>query len=688
MVLGLYYLTMEREGELGEGRAFGSVAEAIMAHDQHSVSLQAKIKIRVKGETLETTIGRALFNEALPADFPFIDHDVTKKALGAIVDKLAEFYPKVTVAATLDALKSLGFHWATRAGATIGIEDVVTPPRKREILDGYETQADKVQSQYEKGLITDDERRQELIEIWTKATAEVGKAMEDNFPRVNPVWMMVYSGARGNMMQIRQIAGMRGLVANPKGEIIPRPIKSNFREGLSVLEYFISTHGARKGLADTALRTADSGYLTRRLCDVAQDVIIREEDCGTDRGLVLPIALRQQAGNLVKHDHVETSVYGRTLADDIEVNGEVLAKAGSDLGDRVIDALIAGGVDEVKIRSVLTCDSKVGQCAACYGRSLAAGQLVAVGEAVGIIAAQSIGEPGTQLTMRTFHTGGVAGDDITHGLPRIVELFEARTPKGVAPIAEAAGVVSFREDAKGKKIIVTPDDGGEEVAYPITRRQKLLVEEGSRVEVGQKMVVGAIDPKQVLRILGPRATQVHLVNEIQSVYRSQGVGIHDKHIEVIVRQMLKRITVLEAGDTEMLPGELVERGRFEAENRRVVTTGGKAASGRPELMGITKASLATESWLSAASFQETTRVLTDAALSEKSDPLLGLKENVIIGKLIPAGTGLARYRNIRVEPTEEAKAAVYAAYDEYDFTPFDQQGSGEAVRLDEVEIPR
>ncbi|CAN2221007.1 RpoC DNA-directed RNA polymerase, beta' subunit/160 kD subunit [Candidatus Nanopelagicaceae bacterium] len=690
MVLGLYYLTMERIGELGEGRAFGSIPEAIMAHDQHSVSLQAKIKIRLtpNGETIETTIGRALFNEALPADFPYVDLDVTKKQLGSIVDKLAEFYPKVTVAQTLDALKSLGFHWATRAGATIGIEDVVTPPRKKEILESYETQADKVQSQYEKGLITDDERRQELIEIWTKATAEVGKEMEENFPRVNPVWMMVYSGARGNMMQIRQIAGMRGLVANPKGEIIPRPIKSNFREGLSVLEYFISTHGARKGLADTALRTADSGYLTRRLCDVAQDVIIREEDCGTDRGLVLPIALRQQAGNLVKHDHVETSVYGRTLADDIEVNGEVLAKAGSDLGDRVIDALVAAGVDEVKIRSVLTCDSKVGQCAACYGRSLAAGQLVAVGEAVGIIAAQSIGEPGTQLTMRTFHTGGVAGDDITHGLPRIVELFEARTPKGVAPIAETAGVVSFREDAKGKKIVVTPDDGGEEVAYPITRRQKLLVEEGSRVEVGQKMVVGAIDPKQVLRILGPRATQVHLVNEIQSVYRSQGVGIHDKHIEVIVRQMLKRITVLEAGDADLLPGELVERGRFETENRRVVTTGGKAASGRPELMGITKASLATESWLSAASFQETTRVLTDAALSEKSDPLLGLKENVIIGKLIPAGTGLARYRNIRVEPTEAAKAAVYAAYDGYDFTPFDQGGSGEAVRLDEVEIPR
>ena len=690
MVLGLYYLTMVRDNELGEGRAFGSVAEAIMAHDQHSVSLQAKIKIRITAtsETIETTIGRTLFNEALPADFPYVDLDVTKKQLGSIVDRLAEFYPKVVVAQTLDALKSLGFHWATRAGATIGIEDVVTPPRKAEILSSYETLAEKVQSQYEKGLITDDERRQELIEIWTKATAEVGKEMEENFPRVNPVWMMVFSGARGNMMQIRQIAGMRGLVANPKGEIIPSPIKSNFREGLSVLEYFISTHGARKGLADTALRTADSGYLTRRLCDVAQDVIIREEDCGTDHGLALQIAVRQDAGNLVKHDHVETSIFGRTLAEDVEVDGKVILPAGTDLGDRNIDELVAAGVDEVKIRSVLTCDSKVGQCGACYGRSLAAGQRVAVGEAVGIIAAQSIGEPGTQLTMRTFHTGGVAGDDITHGLPRIVELFEARTPKGVAPIAETAGVVSFREDAKGKKIVVTPDDGGEEVAYPITRRQKLLVEDGARVEVGQKMVVGAIDPKQVLRILGPRATQIHLVNEIQSVYRSQGVGIHDKHIEVIVRQMLKRITVLEAGDADLLPGELVERGRFEAENRRVVTTGGKAASGRPELLGITKASLATQSWLSAASFQETTRVLTDAALSEKSDPLLGLKENVIIGKLIPAGTGLARYRNIRVEPTEEAKAAVYAAYDEYDFTPFDQQGSGEAVRLDEVEIPR
>ena len=693
MVLGLYFLTSLREKQLGEGRAFSSIAEAVMAFDQGSLSLQAKIKLRIDksgvAETRETTLGRALFNEVLPADFPFVDYDVTKKLLGLIVDNLAEGYAKVTVAQTLDALKSLGFYWATRAGVTISINDVVTPGRKREILEGYETKADKVQSQYEKGLITDDERRQELIEIWTLATNEVAKEMEDNFPRTNPVWMMVYSGARGNMMQIRQIAGMRGLVANPKGEIIPRPIKSNFREGLSVLEYFISTHGARKGLADTALRTADSGYLTRRLCDVAQDVIIREEDCGTDRGLTLKIAAKDSTGTLVRDDHVETSLFGRNLAEDVSAGGKVILTAGTDLGDRNIDTLVAAGVEEVKVRSVLTCDSKVGQCAMCYGRSMAAGKIVDVGEAVGIIAAQSIGEPGTQLTMRTFHTGGaqlLGETQITHGLPRVQELFEARTPKGVAPIAEAAGTVSFLEDAKGKKIVVTPEDGGEAVAYPITRRQKLLVEEGQRVGVGQQLVVGAIDPKQVLRILGPRQTQIHLVSEIQEVYRMQGVSIHDKHIEIIVRQMLKRITVLEPGDADLLPGELVERGRFEEENRRVVSTGGKAASGRPELMGITKASLATESWLSAASFQETTRVLTDAALSEKIDPLLGLKENVIICKLIPAGTGLARYRNVRVEPTEEAKAAVYAAYDEFEFTPFESQGSGEAVRLDEFEV--
>jgi DNA-directed RNA polymerase subunit beta' len=693
MVLGLYFLTQLREGEKGEGRAFSSTAEALMAFDQGSLSLQSKIKIRIDGAIRATTLGRALFNEALPADFQYVEEDVTKKQLGGIVNTLAERYPKVDVATTLDGLKALGFHWATRAGVTIGIEDVVTPPNKQRILDGYESDAERVQKQYEQGLITDDERRQELIEIWTKATHEVAAEMEKNFPRRNPVWMMVFSGARGNMMQVRQIAGMRGLVANPKGEIIPRPIKSNFREGLSVLEYFISTHGARKGLADTALRTADSGYLTRRLCDVAQDVIIREEDCGTDRGLTLDIAGKNEAGELVRLKNVEYSVYSRNLAEDVVVNGEVIGVTNADLGDEMIERLLGAGIESVKVRSVLTCESKVGQCAACYGRSLAAGHLVDVGEAVGIIAAQSIGEPGTQLTMRTFHTGGAAQKegDITHGLPRVVELFEAREPKAKAPIAEHAGRVRFEDDPKnegGKRIVITPDNGNEENAYPIPRNRKPLVNDGDRVDVGQKLIPGTIDPKDVLRILGPRATQVHLVEEIQKVYDTQGVAIHDKHIEVIVRQMLKRITILEAGDTLFLPGELVERVRFEGENRRVVTNGGTPASGRAELMGITKASLATESWLSAASFQETTRVLTDAALGERRDNLVGLKENVIIGKLIPAGTGLARYRNVRVEATEEAKASVYANYEEYDFTPFESQGSGEAVRLDDFEVPR
>jgi len=708
MVLGIYHLTATREDKVGEGRVFSSVAEAIMAHDQHQLDLQAPITVRLADAlppsgwdapegyqpgapiTLKTTLGRALFNEALPTDYPFVDKPIDKKELSAIVNDLAERYPKVQVAATLDALKAAGFHWATRSGVTISIEDVVTPQAKQDILERHEARAEKVQSQYERGLITDDERRQELINIWTEATNEVAKSMEDAFPRTNPVFMMVHSGARGNWMQVRQIAGMRGLVANPKGEIIPRPIKANFREGLSVLEYFISTHGARKGLADTALRTADSGYLTRRLVDVSQDVIIREEDCGTDRGLVMPIARANAEKKLVRLDNIDTSVYSRNLAEDVVVNGETVGVAGSDIGDVLIDALIAGGVSEVRVRSVLTCESTVGTCATCYGRSLATGKVVDVGEAVGIIAAQSIGEPGTQLTMRTFHTGGVAGDDITHGLPRVVELFEARQPKGVAPISEAAGKVRIDDSDKKREIVVIPDDGSEEVAYPVSKRSRLRVQDGQHVEVGEQLVVGAIDPKQVLRILGPRQVQMHLVGEVQEVYRSQGVSIHDKHIEVIVRQMLKRVTIIESGDAELLPGELVERGRFEAENRRVVAEGGTPASGRPELMGITKASLATESWLSAASFQETTRVLTDAAIHAKSDPLLGLKENVIIGKLIPAGTGLPRYRNIRVEPTEEAKAAMYsmAGYDgdagAFDYAPFGS-GSGQAVPLEDFD---
>ncbi|WP_408896940.1 DNA-directed RNA polymerase subunit beta' [Nocardioides sp. R1-1] len=710
MIIGLFFLTTER-GEAtvpAEGvdggvslRTFTSPAEAIMAYDRGEITLQNKVRIRLTdyalegveaGETtlVETTLGRTIFNDALPADYPYINEEVGKKRLGAIVNDLAERYPKVVVAASLDALKDNGFYWATRSGVTVSIDDVITPENKAEILAVHESAAAKIQKQFERGLVTDEERRQELIEIWTKASQEVGKALRATFEAnpTNPIYVQVHSGASGNFNQINQVGAMRGLVANPKGEIIPRPIKANFREGLSVLEYFISTHGARKGLADTALRTADSGYLTRRLVDVSQDVIIREDDCGTERGLPKVIGVKDENGVVVKDENAETAAYARSAAKDIAhpTTGEILAVAGEDLGDVKIAELIEAGIEEVTVRSVLTCDARTGTCAKCYGRSLATGKLVDIGEAVGIIAAQSIGEPGTQLTMRTFHTGGVASaDDITQGLPRVVELFEARTPKGHAQISEAAGRVAIEETDKARIVVVTPDDGSDVKEYPVSRRSRLLVEDGGRVEVGDKFTAGTEDPKEVLRILGVRRTQQHLVDQVQEVYRSQGVSIHDKHIEIIVRQMLRRITVLESGDTNLLPSDLVDRVRFEEENRRVVSEGGKPASGRPELMGITKASLATESWLSAASFQETTRVLTDAAINGRSDSLRGLKENVIIGKLIPAGTGLERYRNIRVEPTEEARAAAYAVtgYESYDYE-FGNQG--QAVALDDFDF--
>ena len=708
MVLGIYYLTTQSGANAStkdeELPSYASVAEAVMAFDAGALDLQARVKIRIENTepphgwpvpegweagqpfTLITTLGRALFNEALPADYPFVNDQVDKKLLGATVNRLAERYSKVEVAETLDLLKELGFRWATRSGVTISFSDVVAPPAKAGLLASAEEKASKVQQQYERGLITDSERRQELIEIWTRATDEVARAMQENFPETNPVHMMVDSGARGNYMQVRQIAGMRGLVANPKGEIIPRPIKSNFREGLSVLEYFISTHGARKGLADTALRTADSGYLTRRLVDVSQDVIVREVDCGTERGSEIVIGEKVD-GVLRPVDNLDTSAATRVLARDVEVDGTVVGNAGEQLDVPRLEALVASGAETIRVRTVLNCESSVGTCAMCYGLSMATGKLVDVGEAVGIIAAQSIGEPGTQLTMRTFHTGGVAGEDITHGLPRVVELFEARTPKGVAPIAEVSGRVRIEDTEKARKIIVVPDDGAEEVAQQVSKRARLLTEDGAHVEVGEQLTVGAVDPKQVLRILGPRQVQWHLVDQVQEVYRSQGVSIHDKHIEVIVRQMLKRITIIDSADAPFLAGELVERSVFEAQNRRVVAEGGTPASGRPELMGITKASLATESWLSAASFQETTRVLTDAAIHARSDSLLGLKENVILGKLIPAGTGMPQYRNIRVEPTEEAKAAMYATftgYDEMDYAAFGTTG-GAAVPLEEFD---
>lgn len=683
MIIGLHHLTTEKPGAAGEGRAFSSIAEAILAFDQNrpgelALDLGAKVKIRLDGlhfregdepegfvqgrpYLLETTLGRALFNEALPEDYPYFNAQAGKGQISSIVNDLAERYPKTEVAATLDRIKDAGFRWATRSGVTVALSDIITPPSKGEIVSKYEKQAAKVQSQFEKGLTTDLERRQELIQIWTKATDEVAKAMQENFPTDNTINRMVTSGARGNWLQVRNIAGMRGLVNNPKGEIIPRPIISSYREGLSVAEYFIATHGARKGLADTALRTADSGYLTRRLVDVSQDVIIREDDCGTSKGLELPIAAVDSTGELVRDANVENSVFARSLAADaVDAKGEVVADAGDDVGDVLIDKLVAAGVESIKVRSVLTCESAVGVCAKCYGRSLATGKLVDIGEAVGIIAAQSIGEPGTQLTMRTFHTGGSASaDDITQGLPRVQELFEARTPKGASPIVEAPGRITIDETERQRKVILTPDNGDEPIAYNVLKRSTLLVEDGQHVDLGQQIIVGTVDPKEVLRVKGVREVQKHLVNGVQDVYRSQGVPIHDKHIEVIVRQMLRKVTVVDHGDTDLLPGELVDRSKYNEINRATLTEGKRTASARQEVMGITKASLATESWLSAASFQETTRVLTQAAMEGKSDPLVGLKENVIIGKLIPAGTGLAKYRNVTVEATEEAKAERY-----------------------------
>jgi DNA-directed RNA polymerase subunit beta' len=726
MVTGLFHLTRQRDGAAGEGRAYSSPAEAIMAYDRQALHLQAMVKIRLIDATppadkaaeltetgwqqgqawlADTTLGRVLFNELLPSDYPFINEPLPKKRQAAIINDLAERYSMTEVAQTLDRLKDAGFYWATRSGVTLAIDDVVVPPRKQEILDGYEAKAEQVNKRYQRGALSHQERNDEMVKIWSQASEEVAKAMEANFPPDNPIPTIVQSGAAGNMAQVRQLAGMKGLVANPKGEYIPRPIKSNFREGLSVLEYFISTHGTRKGLADTALRTADSGYLTRRLVDVSQDVIVREVDCGTERSITMPVT--EPGGGAgpgrIVHRYLRTSVYARCSAQDVtDADGNVIVYKGDDLGDPALDRLVAAGIETIKVRSALTCTSATGICASCYGRSMATGKLVDVGEAVGIVAAQSIGEPGTQLTMRTFHVGGVAGDDITTGLPRVQELFEARVPKGKAPIADVDGRIQIEDGDRFWKITLIPDDGGEEIIYEkLSKRQWLAMNtvdgderplaDGDHVTVGQLLLEGTADPHEVLRVMGPREVQLHLVREVQKVYRTQSVDIHDKHVEVIVRQMLRRVTVIDSGSTEFLPGALAERADFETVNRRVVSEGGEAASGRPVLMGITKASLATESWLSAASFQETTRILTDAAINGKRDQLVGLKENVIIGKLIPAGTGISRYRNIEVQPTEEARAAAYAlpSYDDGYYTPdVFGTGTGAAVPLDDYDFGR
>ncbi|WP_028847363.1 DNA-directed RNA polymerase subunit beta' [Thermocrispum agreste] len=721
MVTGLFFLTKMVEDEPGAGKAFSSPAEAIMAYDLKEIGLHAPVKIRIsdrqppkeleaklaeegwepgKPWLAETTLGRVLFNDLLPPDYPFVNEVLPKKAQAKIVNDLAERYSMTQVAQTLDKIKDAGFYWATRSGVTLSISDVPVPDEKQQILETYEAKAAQVERRYQRGQLSHAERNNELVKVWTQATDEVAQVMEDNLPEDNPIAVIVKSGAAGNMTQVRSLAGMRGLVSNPKGEYIPRPIKSNFREGLSVAEYFIATHGARKGLADTALRTADSGYLTRRLVDVSQDVIVREADCGTNRGIEMAIGHKTPDGQIVPAEHVATSVYARNLAEDAtDADGNVVVNRGDDLGDPEIEKLLSLGITKVKVRSVLTCESAMGVCAMCYGRSMATGKLVDVGEAVGIVAAQSIGEPGTQLTMRTFHQGGIAGDDITTGLPRVQELFEARTPKGKAPIAECDGRIRIEESDRYWKITIIPDDGSEEVVLDkLSKRQRLAMgpngplQDGDHVTVGQLLLEGTPDPHEVLRVMGPRQAQMHLVEEVQKVYRAQGVSIHDKHIEIIVRQMLRRVTVIDSGDTDFLPGELPERTKFEAVNRQTVAEGGQPASGRPVLMGITKASLTTDSWLSAASFQETTRVLTDAAINGKSDKLVGLKENVIIGKLIPAGTGINRYRNIEVQPTEEARVAAYSipSYDDgyYGTDMFGSTGSGVAVPLDDYDFGR
>ncbi|RSX51996.1 DNA-directed RNA polymerase subunit beta' [Bifidobacterium callimiconis] len=710
MILGLYWLSTVLDGAKGQGRIFSSLEECRMALDLHEIDMQAEVLVRmpadfvlpadwepkelkvvdpqpgspevvkeerfVDGSTLfATSYGRVLFNSTLPVDYPYVNYQVGKKQLSKIVDDIASRYSTQQVAASLDALKDMGFTRAPWSGVTFAFSDVIEPPELDEYISKAEEQAHKINGKYDMGLLTEEERRQQLINLWNDCTSDVSKAVERGFFPTNNLSIIVQSGARGNMMQINQIAGIRGIVANPKGEPIPRPVKSNYRDGLSVLEYFISQHGARKGLADTALKTAESGYLTRRLVDVSQDVIVREEDCGTKQGLKMRVADRDDDGNLTLVKAADGGPYSRLLAADVidPADGTtVLYHRDDALSMDVLKDLVAHGVEEVKARSVLTCESRRGVCAKCYGWSLATNKLVDTGEAVGIVAAQSIGEPGTQLTLRSFHSGGVAAAaDITQGLPRVTELFEARTPKGEAMIAEYDGTVKVEDNEAGRVVTLFPDDpdacnaDGEKVDhfdYKVSTRVPLLVKNGEHIKRGTKLYVGSVDPKKILRIMGARAAQVNIVEEVHTVYRSQGVDIHDKHIEVIVHQMLRRYTVLDSGDTELLPGELVDKARFKEVNKAALKAGKRPATGRPELMGITKASLATDSWLSAASFQETTRVLTEAALNQKVDDLKGLKENVIIGKLIPAGTGLARYRNARVEPDKAIRDTIYPSF--------------------------
>ena len=686
MVLGIYYLTQERPGAKGEGKIFKSINEAVLAYENGVITLHAKIMVHVtknvNGEELsgniESTLGRLIFNEILPQDLgyvdrskeenlllPEVDFHVGKKQLKDILQHVINTHGTTTTAEVLDDIKAMGYKYSTRAAMTVSISEMTVPPVKKQLLAEAEKKVEQITVKYNRGQATDEERHKNVIRVWQETDDKIKDALLQGLDKYNNIFMMADSGARGSNQQIKQLAGMRGLMADTSGNTIELPIKSNFREGLDVLEYFISAHGARKGLSDTALRTADSGYLTRRLVDVSQDLIIRETDCSAGKqipGMYVYSFVNNRATNSsdAKEDILEPlqeRITGRYLAEDIvdPATGEVIVEANHLVTPKRAEAIIKTGVDKVKIRTILTCRSHIGVCAKCYGTNMATGQTVQVGEAVGIIAAQSIGEPGTQLTMRTFHTGGVAGDNITQGLPRVEELFEARKPKSLAVLAEFGGVVSFSKTEKKTDIVITDDEGNSK-AYPVSRDTRVKVQEGQVVVKGEEITEGSENPHDIVRILGVRAVQDYMLREVQKVYRIQGVDINDKHIELIVRQMLKKIVIDSAGDSDFLPGSQVDTLEFTEINEKLEEEGKRKATGTPIILGITKASLATNSFLSAASFQETTKVLTDAAINGKVDPLIGLKENVIIGKLIPAGTGMKRYQNVELDTA--------AAYDE------------------------
>jgi DNA-directed RNA polymerase subunit beta' len=674
MVLGLYYLTFQKDeykgpakGAINEDHAhggpsidgkaktdklptFGDRDSAVLAYEHDIVELQEWVVVRTNGELVKTTVGRVIFNEAFPTHWnePFCNQIVDKSMLKKLITDCYRRHGNAETAEFLDAIKMLGFRYATQSGTTVSISDIIVPENKYEVLDAAQHEVDRLHEYVEQGFMSPDEQYNKTIDIWSEASDKVTQSMQSAQNPLNPVFMMATSGARGSIAQVKQLGGMRGLMSDPSGRILEIPVKASLKEGLTVLEYFISTHGARKGLADTALRTADSGYLTRRLVDVAQDVIVREDDCRTSHGItVSDIAVGKET-----IEPLSDRIVGRRAAEDIKDPARPRHKIilrDEEIDEEKAGAIIAAGIKDVKIRSVLTCQAKYGVCAMCYGRNLATGRRVDIGEAVGIIAAQSIGEPGTQLTLRTFHTGGVATEDIITGLPRVEEIFEARKPKGQATITEVSGTVRITEE-KNKRVAIVTDERGEEHTYDVPHGTHLAVSDGQTVKEADQLNDGSINPHDILRIKGETALQNYLVQEVQKVYRSQGVDINDKHIEVIVRSMLRKVKIVDGGDTRMLPGQLIEAATFAEENEKIVAEGKQKAEASPVLLGVTKASLATESFLSAASFQETTRVLTDAAIKGKHDPLLGLKENVIIGKLIPAGTGMSRYRNVQIEP--------------------------------------